>query len=88
MVTTVKYIDVRGEVIEQAAFSLGAGESFLDRLEELLYIVWELEPDKLSWKHDLWCGCGFTTFSYHGLDGCVVKMNSSKDEVTVTEMGE
>ena len=87
MTTTVKYINVRGEVTERAIFSAGVDESYLDRLEEILYIMWELEPVSRDWRYNLY-NYGFTTFSYHGTNDCIVRVSSLGKEVTVTETGE
>ena len=53
MTTIVRYINVHGEVTERAIFSVGADESCLDRLEEILYIMWELEPVSRDWRYNL-----------------------------------
>ena len=87
MTTTVKYINVRGETTERAIFSTGVDESYLDRLEEILYIMWELEPVSRDWRYNLY-NYGFTTFSYHGTNDCIVRVSSLGKEVTVTETGE
>ena len=87
MTTIVRYINVRGEVTESATFSVGADESCLDSLEEFLYIMWELEPVSRDWRYNLY-NYGFTTFSYHGTNDYIVRINSLGKEVTVTEMGE
>ena len=87
MTTIVRYINVRGEVTESATFSVGADESCLDRLEEFLYIMWELGPVSRDWRYNLY-NYGFTTFSYHGTNDYIVRINSLGKEVTVTEMGE
>ena len=87
MTTIVQYINIRGEVIERAIFSVGADESCLDHLEEFLYIMWELEPVSCDWRYNLY-NYGFTTFSYHGTNDYIVRINSLGKEVTVTEMGE
>ena len=87
MTTIVQYINVRGEVTERAVFSVGVDESCLDRLEEILYIMWELEPVSHDWRYNLY-NYGFTTFSYHGTNNCIVRVSSLGKEVTVTETGE
>ena len=87
MTTIVRYINVRGEVTESATFSVGADESCLDSLEEFLYIMWELEPVSRDWRYNLY-NYGFTTFSYHGTNDCIVRVSSLGKEVTVTETGE
>ena len=87
MTTIVRYINVRGEVTERAVFSVGVDESCLDRLEEILYIMWELEPVSHDWRYNLY-NYGFTTFSYHGTNDYIVRINSLGKKVTVTEMGE
>ena len=87
MTTIVKYINARGEVTECAIFSVGVNESCLDRLEEILYIMWELEPVSRDWRYNLY-NYGFTTFSYHGTNDCIVRVSSLGKEVTVTETGE
>ena len=87
MTTIVKYINVRGKVTERAIFSVGVNENCLDHLEEFLYIMWELEPVSRDWRYNLYNN-GFTTFSYHGTNDCIVRINSLGKEVTVTEMGE
>ena len=87
MTTIVQYINVRGEVTERAIFSVGVDESCLDRLEEILYIMWELEPVSPDWRYNLY-NYGFTTFSYHGTNDYIVRINSLGKKVTVTEMGE
>lgn len=87
MTTIVRYINVRGEVTESVAFSVEYDESYLDRLEEFLYITWELEPVSREWQHNLY-NYGFTTFSYHGTNDCIVRINSLGNKVTVTEKGE
>lgn len=87
MTTIVQYINVHGEVTERATFSVGTDESCLDRLEEFLYIMWELEPVSRDWQYNLY-NYGFTTFSYHGTNDYIVRISSLGKKVTVTEMGE
>ena len=87
MTTIVRYINVHGETTERAIFSTGVDESYLDRLEEILYIMWELEPVSRDWRYNLY-NYGFTTFSYHGTNDCIVRASSLGKEVTVTETGE
>lgn len=87
MTTIVQYINVHSKVTERATFSVGADETCLDRLEEFLYIMWELEPVSRDWKYNLY-NYGFTTFSYHGTNNYIVCINSLGKKVTVTEMGE
>ena len=87
MTTIVQYINVHGDVTECTTFSVGADESCLDRLEEFLYIMWELEPVSRDWRYNLY-NYGFTTFSYHGTNDYIVRINSLGKKVTVTEMGE
>ena len=87
MTTIVQYINVHGKVTERATFSVGADETCLDRLEEFLYIMWELEPVSRDWQYNLY-NYGFTTFSYHGTNDYIVRINSLEKKVTVTETGE
>ena len=87
MTTIVRYINVRGETTERAIFSTGVDENCLDRLEEILYIMWELEPVSRDWRYNLY-NYGFTTFNYHGTNDCIVRVSSLGKEVTVTETGE
>ena len=45
-------------------FSVADCEKFLDRLEETLYILFELEPMFREWKHDFLLH-NSTYFTYH-----------------------
>ena len=87
MTTMVQYINVHGKVTKRASFSVGVDETCLDRLEEFLYIMWELEPVSRDWKYNLY-NYGFTIFSYHGTNDYIVRINSLGKKVTVTETGE
>lgn len=49
---------------ETAVFHVAEKESFLDRLEETLYITQELEPYFRDWKTHL-ATFGWADFSYH-----------------------
>lgn len=46
-------------------------ESFLDRLEEVLYIMQELTPVHRNWKRDL-ATDGVCLFTYHNAELCTV----------------
>lgn len=48
----------------KAEFYLLEGENLLDKLEEVLYICYELEPDSRDWKREFHTH-GKTQFSYH-----------------------
>lgn len=43
----------------------------LDALEELLYIWWELTPEKRNWKREL-AAKSWTAFTYHGTESTIV----------------
>lgn len=87
MTTIIRYINACGEITESVAFSVEADENYFDRLEEFLYITWELEPVSREWQYNLY-NYGFTTFSYHGTNDCIVRISPLGKKVTVTETGE
>ena len=64
----VKFYDNTGKFVEHCEFYVGEDESFLNKLEEVLYIMAELTPvDNRRWKSELATN-DWTTFTYHGLE--------------------
>ena len=59
---------------EHAEFHL-MGATFLDKLEEVLYVLWELTPVERSWRRD-WSTMRTFKVSYHGLEHFNVFMST------------
>ena len=78
----VNFLDKNRKQYDFCEFSLSAGESLYDKLEEVLYIVQELTPQHRNWKMDLSC-CGTCLFTYHHTE--ILMISISGNEITVRD---
>ena len=63
----INFIDRNGKRYEFCEFALLPGEDFMDKLEEVLYIMQELVPQHRNWKTDL-ATAGYCMFTYAGTE--------------------
>ena len=81
----VEFYDKNGKLIEFCEFALCAGESFADKLEEVLYIMCELPPYSREWKRELhYAGC--TTFTYHCVEFASVSYKWDGSSIQVKDI--
>lgn len=62
----VYFFNVRGEETEFCTFFVLEGETFFDKLEEVLYIMSEITPSTRDWKKQLE-NVGTCIFDYHAV---------------------
>lgn len=64
---TINFFNTNGERYDFGQFFVLDNETFLDKLEEVLYIMQELTPASNNWKRDL-SMTGMATFTYHNIE--------------------
>lgn len=73
-----------GTRIDRAEFNLLPEECLLDKLEEVLYILYEEEPISRYWQWEL-AQEGVTCLSYHNLEFSTIKYNKAYKTFTIIE---
>lgn len=68
---TINFFNTKGERYDFGQFFVLDSETFLDKLEEVLYIMQELTPASNNWKRDL-SMTGIATFTYHNIEQVTV----------------
>jgi hypothetical protein len=75
---TINFFNSKGERYDFGQFFVMDNETFLDKLEEALYIMQELTPAQDSWKRHL-CTTGMAFFTYHNLENVTVFFDWGED---------
>lgn len=81
---TINRFDNTGNRIDHAEFNLLPGEYLCDKLEEVLYILYEEEPYPRDWKYALLCGSAIL-LSYHNLEFSMIAYNEPQNTFTIIE---
>ena len=82
----VRFYDVTGKQVDYCEFGVGEDEKFLDKLEEVLYIVSELTPmNHREWKKAL-ATHGIATFTYHNVEFSNVVYEWGSKEIEVLDI--
>lgn len=69
---------------EHAKFAVLPGERLIDKLEEVLYILYEEEPLSRCWWWELQ-GQGYTRLSYHDLEFSTLTYDENRKTFVITE---
>ena len=69
---------------EHAEFWVLPGERLIDKLEEVLYILYEEEPLSNRWWWELQ-GQGYTRLSYHNLEFSMLTYDENRKTFVITE---
>ncbi len=75
---TINFFNSKGERHDFGQFCVLNNETFLDKLEEVLYIMQELTPANDDWKRDL-SMTGMAVFTYHHLEYVTVFFDWGED---------
>lgn len=75
---TINFFNTKGERHDFGQFFVLDNETFLDKLEEVLYIMQELTPASNNWKRDL-SMTGIATFTYHNIEDVSVFYDWDED---------
>lgn len=75
---TIKFFNTKGERYDFGQFFVPDDETFLDRLERVLYIMQGLTPVNNDWKRDL-SMTGMATFTYNNLKQVTVFYDWDED---------
>lgn len=75
---TINFFNTKGERYDFGQFFVLDNETFLDKLEEVLYIMQELTPASNNWKRDL-SMTGTATFTYHNIEDVAVFCDWDED---------
>lgn len=75
---TINFFDREGERYDSGHFFVLDNETFLDKLEEVLYIMQELTPAQDNWKRHL-SMTGMAFFTYHNLEHVTVFFDWGED---------
>lgn len=78
----IKSYDERGKQIEYAQF---AWSGTATELEEVLYILYEIEPKGRYWKETL-SNTECATFTYHGLYDMIVIVDHERQLIKVVDI--
>ena len=81
----IRFLDKEGDKYSWSTFYVMPGETFLDKLEETLYIMSEITPVHRSWKSDL-LEDGKCLFTYHNVEHAVVEWNQDERSITVQDI--
>lgn len=82
----VRFIDKAGNKYDWCLFGVSQDETFLDKLEEVLYIMSEITPVHRNWKRDL-LEDGKCLFTYHNVEHAVVEWREGDDKgITVRDV--
>lgn len=82
---TINFFNSNGERYDFGHFFVLDNETFLDKLEEVLYIMQELTPAQDNWKRHL-CTTGMAFFTYHNLEHVTVSYDWGEDcTINVTD---
>ena len=83
----VKAFNNKGTRVDFSEFYTTEGENLFTRLEEVLFIMGELEPMLRTWRHELY-QVWHTTFGFHHTSFSEVYINGVREydiEITVQE---
>ena len=75
---TINFFNSKDERYDSRRFSVMDNETFLDKLEEVLYILQELTPVQSGWKRQLRT-TGMAVFTYHNLEDVTVFFDWGED---------
>lgn len=75
---TINFFNSKGERHDFGQFCVLDNETFLDKLEEVLYIMQELTPANDDWKRDL-STTGMAVFTYHHFEYVAVFFDWGED---------
>lgn len=81
----VNFYDKNGNRTDYCEFGLLPGETFYDKLEEVLYIMEELTPTSRFWEKDLAIDF-MCLFNYHGVQDVTVSHVNGSDYITVRDV--
>lgn len=68
----IRFLDKEGNKYSWCTFYVMPDETFLDKLEEVLFIMSEITPVHRNWKSDL-LEDGKCLFTYHNVEHAVVE---------------
>lgn len=81
---TINRFNNTGNWIDHAEFGLLPGERLLDKLEEILYILYEEEPFPRQWQYEL-SHHQTIVLSYHNLEFSAITYDETRKTFTIIE---
>lgn len=81
---SINRINNTGSRIEHAEFWVLPGERLLDKLEEILYILYEEEPFPRQWQYEL-SHHQTIVLSYHNLEFSAITYDETRKTFTIIE---